>query len=149
MTYNWQLWDNFEAAAKELNLELRSQDGGCVYMDVPEDIRQKFYVMCWTPLNKLCGVMQDYRKDSILGTWQHRLKDLRQNHADFHLEFGAKNYEDGSMYWFPNFNIGCPTPSKDDIVKAVKIMMDRDRFEQYRMMAILREPADGYEETQE
>lgn len=141
MAYNWQLWDNFEAAARELGLELRSKDGGCVYMDVPKDIRDKFYIMCWTPLNKLHGVMKDYRKGSRLDTWQHRLKDLRQNHEDFHLEFGAQRSNDGSMYWFPNFGIG-NTPSKDDIVKAVQIMMDRDRFEQYRMMALLREPAD-------
>ena len=146
MSYNWQLWDNFEAAAKELDLELDSQNGGCVYMAVPEDIRRKFYVMCWTPLNKLQGVMKEYPKDNILGTWPNRLKDLRQNHQDFHLEFGAKSYQDGSMYWFPEFGIGHPTPSKDKIVRAVQIMMDRDNFEKYKMMALLREPADGYEE---
>ena len=41
-TYNWKLWDNFTAAAEELGLELRSKDGGCVYIEVPEEIRQKF-----------------------------------------------------------------------------------------------------------
>jgi len=138
MTYNWILWDNFEAAAEELGLELRSQTGGCVYMEVPENIRQKFYVMCWTPLNKLYNVVKDYPEDSILGTWQMRLKDLRQNHSDFHLEFGAKNYQDGSMNWFPKLGIGS-TPSKDEIVNAVKIMMDVENFEKYKLMAVLRE----------
>jgi hypothetical protein len=138
-TYNWQLWDNFTAAAEELGFELKSKDGGCVYIDVPEDIRQKFYVMCWTPLNKLQSVMQQYNEDSILGRWDIRLKDLRQNHSDFHLEFGAKSCEDGSMYWFPNLAIGRPTPSKDDIVAAVKTMMDTENFEQNKLMARLRE----------
>jgi hypothetical protein len=143
-TYNWQLWDNFTAAAEELGFELSSKDGGCVYIDVPEDIRQKFYVMCWTPLNKLQGVMKEYKEDSILGRWDIRLKDLRQNHGDFHLEFGAKSCEDGSMYWFPNFGIG-NTPSKDDIVKAVRQMLDTENFDKYVTLALLREPAEEYE----
>jgi hypothetical protein len=136
MTYNWELWDAFEGAAEDLGLELHSKDGGCVYMEVPEDIRQKFYVMCWTPLNKLQSVVKDYREDSILGTWQMRLRDLRQNHSDFHLEFGAKDYQNGSMFWFPGmFN----KATKQQIIDAVKIMMDRDNFEKYRLMAIIRQ----------
>lgn len=142
MTYNWQLWDNFVAAAQELELELVSKDGGCVYMDVPKDIRDKFYVMCWTPLNKLRGVMKDHKEGSILGTWQHRLMDLRQNYEDFHLEFGAKWNEDGGTFWFPHLGIGCPTPSKDDIVKAVQMMLDRDNFDKYVTLALLRKPAE-------
>lgn len=140
MSYNWELWDNFVEAAKELDLELKSKDGGCVYMAVPEDIRQKFYIMCWTPLNKLRGVMQDYKEDSILGTWQHRLQDLRSNHSDFHLEFGAKQIHHGSMFWFPNLGIGS-RPTKDEIVKAVKMMLDRDNFDKYVTIARLREEA--------
>ena len=135
--YNWQLWDNFTAAAEELGLELRSTDGGCVYIDVPEEIRQKFYVMCWTPLNKLH--MIDDGKGSVKRNWIRKLDNLRQNHSDFHLEFGAKSCEDGSMYWFPNLGIGRPTPSKDDIVAAVKTMMDTEHFEQNKLMARLRE----------
>jgi hypothetical protein len=53
------------------------------------------------------------------------------------LEFGAKQYQDGSMYWFPNCGIGS-TPSKDEIVAAVKIMMDTENFEKYRLVALLR-----------
>ena len=141
MSYNWQLWDNFEAAAEELGLELRSKDGGCVYMAVPEDIQKKFYVMCWTPLNKLRGVMKDYREGSTLDHWLNRLRDLRQNHSDFHLEFGAKTCEDGDMSWFPNFGIG-NTPSKADIVRAVEMMMDKENFEKYRLMALMRKDPD-------
>ncbi len=148
MTYNWQLWDNFTAAAEELGFELRSLDGGCVYIDVPEDIRQKFYVMCWTPLNKLHMIAHN-KNDAVKQNWKNRLNDLRQNHSDFQLEFGAKANQDGSMFWFPNLGIGCPTPSKDDIVKAVKIMLDRDNFEMYKMMAILKEPPDEYQEAAE
>lgn len=139
--YNWQLWDNFTAAAEELNLELRSKDGGCVYMEVPEEVRKKFYVMCWTPLNKLRGVMKEYSEDSILGRWDIRLKDLRDNQCDFHLEFGAKEYLDGSMYWFPNLGIGF-TPTKDEIVNAVKIMLDTENFEKHRLVALMREEAE-------
>jgi hypothetical protein len=138
-TYNWQLWDNFTAAAEELGLELRSTDGGCVYMDVPEEIRQKFYVMCWTPLNKLHMIAH---RMSDAKNWENRLDDLRQNHGDFHLEFGAKLCSDGGMFWFPNLN---NKATKDDIVRAVKIMMDTENFERNRMLALLREPADEYE----
>lgn len=141
MTFNWTLWDNFTAAADELGLELRSKDGGCVYMDVPEEVRKKFYVMCWTPLNKLQSIMAEYPQDSILGRWDIRLKDLRSNVNDFHLEFGAKEYMDGSMYWFPNMGIG-NTPTKDEIVAAVKIMMDTENFEKHRLMALMREEAE-------
>jgi hypothetical protein len=136
-TYNWQLWDNFTAAAEELGLELRSKDGGCVYIDVPEEIREKFYVMCWTPLNKLHMITDG--KSSVKRSWLRKLDNLRQNHGDFHLEFGAKTCSDGSMYWFPNLAYGCPTPSKDDIVAAVKTMMDVEHFEQNKLMARLRE----------
>lgn len=146
MKYNWELWDNFTAAAEELGLELRSKDGGCVYVDVPEDIRQRFYIMCWTPLNKL-SLIQRKQEKGPLDTFEINslIKDFRQNHSDFHLEFGAKSYLDGSMYWFPNFGIGHPTPSKDKIRRAIEIMMDKENFEKYKTMALLREPADGYE----
>jgi hypothetical protein len=140
MAYNWTLWDNFTAAAEELGLELRSQDGGCVYIDVPEEVRKKFYVMCWTPLNKLPHIQHKAERRSSLDDFQIKnlIDDLRQNHTDFHLEFGAKQYEDGSMYWFPKMGIG-HTPSKDEIVAAVKTMMDTENFEKYKLMARLRE----------
>jgi hypothetical protein len=140
MNYNWTLWNNFVAAAEELNLELRSKDGGCVYMAVPEEIRKKFYVMCWTPLNKLSSIVVRSDRKTPLDTFnvKNLLDDLKQNHGDFHLEFGAKSYEDGSMFWFPNLGIGF-SPSKDEIVDAVKIMMDTENFEKYKLMARLRE----------
>ena len=138
-TYNWQLWDNFQQAAVSLGLELRSKDGGCVYMEVPEETRQKFYVMCWTPLNKLQSIMQEHIEGSSLNNWQYRLLDLRQNHGDFHLEFGAKTVEDGSMYWFPNLR---ESATKDEIIAAVKTMMDTEHFEQNKLMARLREDAE-------
>jgi hypothetical protein len=147
MMYNWQLWDNFQGAAQDLNFELWAQDsslfpGSCVYMQVPEDIRQRFYVMCWTPLNKLWGVMQDYPRDHLLGTWQHRLQDLRQNDTDFYLEFGPKSYQHGTgWHWFPALRMGL-TPTRQQIREAVEIMLDRDRFDQYVLMAQLRETDD-------
>ena len=147
MTYSWQLWDNFTAAGKELDLELRSIDGGCVYMEVPEHIRQRFYVMCWTPLNKLAVIQRKQerkqeRRQSI-GTHEIRnlLDDLRQNHGNFHLEFGAKQCQDGSMYWFPELHNG-NTPTRQQIVDAVEIMMDTENFEKHRLVALLREAAE-------
>jgi hypothetical protein len=141
--YNWTLWNNFVQAAEELDIELVSTDGGCVYMEVPEDIRQKFYVMCWTPLNKLLHIL---RKSDRKNPMRHHdikflMDDFRQNHSDFHLEFGAKSCEHGSMFWFPNLAIG-NTPSKDEIVSAVKIMLDRDNFDKYVTLALLREPSE-------
>jgi hypothetical protein len=139
MIYNWELWDNFEAAAKELDLELRSQDGGCVTVNLSKDIHNKFWIYCWTPLNKLKGIIRDRKEGSKLDTWQHRLNDLRQNHADFHLEFGAKEYDDGSMFWFPKLNSYNTTPSKDDIVEAIKIMMDTKNFEKHKLLAVIKQ----------
>ena len=136
--YNWTLWDNFVSAAEELELELYSKDGGCVYIEVPENIRKKFYVMCWTPLNKLYGVARERASSSSLDHWQMRLKDLRQNHDDFHLEFGAKDYQDGSMFWFPNLYRNA---SKQDIINAINIMMDTENFEKHKLMAIIRQEA--------
>lgn len=141
MTYNWQLWDNFEQAVQDLGLQLHSQDGGCVYVQVPEVVRRRFYVICWTPLNKLRGVMRDYEPGNILGRWDLRLRDLRQNHADFHLEFDAKDYCDGAGDWFPNLRIGS-TPTRREILQALEIMLDVDHFEQYRTMVLLRRGSD-------
>jgi hypothetical protein len=142
MKYNWQLWNNFISAAEELGLELRSQDGGCVYIEVPKDISQKFYVMCWTPLNKL-SFIQRKQERGPLDTFEitNLIEDFRQNHSDFHLEFGAKHYQDGSMYWFPNLSIGL-TPSKQEIIDAINTMMDRDNFEKNKLMAMLREQSE-------
>jgi hypothetical protein len=142
--YNWQLWTNFVKAAEELDLTLRSLDGGCVYIDVPEDVRNKFYVMCWTPLNKLPEIQHKTQRKSPLTDFdiKHLMDNFRQNHSDFHLEFGAKQYADGSMYWFPELNSYTTTPSKDEIVNAVRMMLDTDNFEIYKTMALLREEAD-------
>lgn len=142
MTYNWSLWNNFVQAAEELNLELRSLDGGCVYVEVPEDIREKFYVMCWTPLNKLPSIQRKQAKGSF-NTFEitNLIDDFRQNHNDFHLEFGAKAFLDGHMNWFPELGLGT-NPTKDQIVNAIKIMLDKDNFEKYRLMAILKEDAE-------
>jgi hypothetical protein len=83
--------------------------------------------------------MRDHIEGSSLNTWQYRLLDLRQNHGDFHLEFGAKNNEDGGMYWFPNLR---DSATKDEIIAAVKTMMDTEHFEQNRLMARLREDSE-------
>ena len=143
-SYNWQLWANFESAAEELGFELVSQDGGCVYMQVPEEIRKKFYVMCWTPLNKLSSFVVRSENRQPLDTFKIKnlLNDLAQNHSDFHLEFGAKTTEDGGMYWFPELHYFSKTPSKDDIVRAVRMMLDTENFEKHRLMARLREEAE-------
>jgi hypothetical protein len=45
------------------------------------------------------------------------------------------------MYWFPNLSIGL-TPSKQEIVDAINMMMDKDNFEKNKLMAILREEAE-------
>lgn len=136
--YNWKLWDNFVGAAEELGLELHSQDGGCVYIEVPKNIQEKFYIMCWTPLNKLYSVARERASSNILDHWKMRLKDLRQNHDDFHLEFGAKDCENGSMFWFPTLD---STATKQDIVNAVNIMMDTENFEKHKLMAVIRQEA--------
>lgn len=135
--YNFKLYKDFSDAALELDIELRSLDGGCIYLELPNDLNQRFYAMLWTPLNKL-----DYIKEEK--TWQQKLDHLKDNHTDFHLEFDTKNFQNGSYWMFPEVNEKpAALITKQDIKTCIERMLDMDNFEKYVVWAHLRTPQDA------
>ena len=134
MMYNFKLYEDFCDAARELNIELRSKTGGCIYLVLPNNLNERFWAMLWTPLNKLESLQNKQ-------SWQQRLDHLRNNHGDFHLEFETKDYENGSYWMFPEVN---SKPRKDitkqDIKTCIERMLDVDNFEQNIVWARLQEP---------
>jgi hypothetical protein len=134
--YNFKLYEDFCDAAKELDIELQSKDGGCIYLVLPDQLNSRYWAMLWTPLNKL---NQMDNKD----TWQRKLDHLQYNHEDFHLEFDTKQYEHGSYWMFPEVN---SKPRKDitkqDIKDCIERMLDVDNFECNVTWAKLQEPED-------
>lgn len=134
--YNFKLYEDFCEVAEELGIELKSRDGGCIYLVLPNDLNKRFWAMLWTPLNKLSQIDN---KD----TWQRKLDFLKDNHSDFHLEFDTKNYDNGSYWFFPEVNNKpMKNVTKQDIKDCVERMLDMDNFEQHITWAKLREPAD-------
>lgn len=141
--YNFNLYYAWRDAALELGLELKSKDGGCIYMvdpltDTPigkeGSADQHFFFMLWTPLNKLRLVF-DERKD-----WQMALDTLKDNIDDFHIEASKYHCDDDSHYaWFPEIN---EKPSqditKDDIIKCVNRIRNTQRHGVEQTLATLR-----------
>jgi len=144
--YNFQLYNRWCDAALKLNLELRSKDGGCIYMHDPVkdvtigkeyDAEHNFFWMLWTPLNKLGLVYRDLEKGK---NWDYALHTLKDNHEDFHIEAAKYYCRDESHYaWFPEINY---KPSNDitvdDIIKCVKRIRDRDKHDAYQSFASLK-----------
>jgi hypothetical protein len=131
MRINWQLWDNFVAAAQECDIQLDTTDPGCVRLILSEPVQSRFYAQCWTPFNKLPLVLEQ-------STFDLQLKCLRDNVEDFHLEFGARLYQDGGMCWFPRVLDSRVT--RQEIVDAIVCMQDTKNFEKLRVLALLRQP---------
>ena len=140
--YNFELYRNWCDAAVRLGLDLKSQDGGCIYMVDPAsdtvigregDDKHHFFWILWTPLNKL-RLSFDDRKD-----WRAALDTLKDNHSDFHIE-AAKSYcDDESHYaWFPEINGVNSTPTVDDICKCVERIRNHASHDQQQLMATLR-----------
>ena len=71
----------------------------------------------------------------------------QQNHSDFHLEFCAKEIEDGSYWFFPEINSQRQSQvTLNDIKVCIQRILDEANFEQHVLMAKLREPADDNDE---
>jgi hypothetical protein len=135
--YNFKLYDAFCDAARELDIAVTCpNDGSCIYLDLPNNLNQTFWAMLWTPLNKLKMVRDD--KD-----WQHKLDTLRNNHADFHLEFCTKETEHGNYSFFPEINNKAQSQvTKQDIKTCIERILDQEHFDQHVLVARLKEPSD-------
>ena len=135
--YNFELYDNFLQAAKDCGIEVSCPNhGSCLYLDLPNNLNQKFWAMLWTPLNKLMLIREE-------NTWEQRLRTLRQNHADFHLEFCPKESDVGNYSFFPEINHKSQTQvTRQDIRVCIERILDEANFDKYALMARLREPAD-------
>lgn len=134
--YNFKLYKDFCDAALELDIKLQGRDGGCIYLELPNNLNQRFWAMLWTPLNKLKYIKEEK-------TWQQKLDTLKDNQSDFHLEFDTKNYTHGSYWMFPEVNEKPRTDiNKQDIKDCIKRMLDMDNFEQHVTWANLRIPQD-------
>jgi hypothetical protein len=135
--YNFQLYDDFVAAAKDCGITVSCpNDGSCLYLDLPNNLNQRFWAMLWTPLNKLSLIREEK-------TWEQRLRTLRQNHADFHLEFCPKAADTGNYSFFPEINHKPQSQvSRNDIRVCIERILDEANFDKYVFWARLQEPAD-------
>ena len=134
--YNWALYDAWCQAADELDIGLRSKDGGAVYMDLPKEIDRNFFWILWTPLNTFykMGIDKNRNKD-----WQNYLDTLKDNESDFHIEASLYHADDDSHYaWFPEINHKPQEQiTKDDIKKCVRRMLDKSKWPKQNLLASL------------
>lgn len=141
--YNFALYNAWCDAALKLGLELKSKDGGVIYMEDPETQQtigkegfgeHQFFWMLWTPLNKLALSFDD-RKD-----WRSALDTLKDNHSDFHIEASKMYCDDESHYaWFPEINHKPQSDiTVDDIIKCVKRIRDFNNHDKHQTVATLR-----------
>jgi len=141
--YNFKLYKDWCDAALELDLELKSRSGGCIYMQDPAtntiigregNTEQRFFWMLWTPLNKLHTVYND------LPDWQFALETLKDNHGDFHIEAAKCHSAAESHYaWFPEINHKLSKDiTKSDIIACVKRIRDFDNHGKHQTIASLR-----------
>ena len=92
--------------------------------------------MLWTPINKLKLIREEK-------SWEERLRDLRQNHADFHLEFCPKATDTGNYSFFPEINHKRQKDiTREDIRVCIERILDEANFDKHVLMARLREPED-------
>lgn len=135
--YNFQMYDDFCAAARDCGIEVHCpNDGSCLYLALPNNLNQKFWAMLWTPINKLKLIREEK-------SWEERLRDLRQNHADFHLEFCPKATDTGNYSFFPEINHKRQKDiTREDIRVCIERILDEANFDRHVLMARLREPED-------
>ena len=136
MQLNFQLFDNFKAAAEQCNLDVIPGKG---YYTIR--LHNGRYIFCWTPLNKIWGIHKYYEK----GEWDRALNDLKDNFADFHLEFGGDTLEDMNAvcdcFWQQTYNRDITV---SELVEIIEIMSDEDKFQKKLMWVRLQQ---DYEEA--
>ena len=128
--YNFELYHNFCAAAEELGLELDDSDARCFRVKVPKQVGDRFYVMLWTPLNKIGEAFNEHLPG------KYRIHKFERNcDTDFHLEFAPRRSTVLGQAWFPWLDTH--SASKDNIVQALKIMLDVNNFDEHAEQAKL------------
>ena len=151
MKFNWQLWDNFVAAAEELNLPLESISGRCVKIVLPPEVADRFYAQIDTPLARMIHVYTTLTKQGEYGGWGRALKELREAEEymhDFWLQFGGRGMNSGDQYWFPNLQWHkSDNATKEEIVDALKVMLDDANYERNLQHALLLQELDSEDET--
>jgi len=131
--YNWQLYDNWCQAARDLDIELESETGGCIKMKLPKHIQDHFFWMLWTPLNTVDKINSD--RD-----WLHKMWTLRDNSSDFHIEASLKYSDYDNHYdWFPEIQRSI-TPTVEDIRACVSRMLDQANWPKYDLASVLVSP---------
>lgn len=150
MAFNWKLWDNFVAAAEELNLPLECVSGRCVRIVLPEPAKGRFWCQIWTPLNRLENVYTVLTRQGEFGGWRSALKELREVEEyfhDFNLEFGGSGVGGGGQYWFPNLAWDkADNATKEEIVDALKVMLDHDNYKSNLQHALFLQGLDADED---
>jgi hypothetical protein len=94
MKLNFELYDNYMAAAKNLNLTVIKQ---LETYQIKEAAMRGFWSYLWLPTNKICAEIYNHTKvvnRRLVPNDEHSmdrlLYDIRYNFSDFHLEFSKK-----------------------------------------------------------
>lgn len=122
MKLNFQLFDNFCEAAKRCDLDVIPGKGHHT-IKLPNGR----YIFCWTPLNKMFQLYNYYEKKE----WDRAIKHLKDNFADFHLEFGGDSIEDMNLVceafmYEQSFH---KDMSVDQLVECIEILQDDTKLE--------------------
>lgn len=124
--WNYQLFENYLAAADQLKLPVK--DGYNYFLiDFPWSenyTNTDLFAYCWTPLNKMLFLSELTPREA--------LDHIRDNQSDFHLEFWSQ-HNDESSYVFSHMLRH--TPSIEQIVLALEILMDPKRLDQHCMIS--------------
>ena len=111
--WNFELFNNFKEAARQLNLEVES---GWNYYSIKFD-NKDIYAYCWTPLNKMRGLGEL--------TPDEALRHIKDNQDDFHLEFDTRNFS-ATMVFAEMFHKDYSLPT---IKKALILLQDIDALQ--------------------
>jgi hypothetical protein len=124
MKLNYELFKNFKEAALQCNVEVIA--GPHYYKIVFESGR---YIYCWTPLNKLWSLVDNYYEDK---QWDMALDFLKDNFSDFHLEVG-NNRDLKDMNFISKFYCNFSSQHKhthtltvSQIAELINILKDED-----------------------
>lgn len=126
---NFQLFENFKEAARQCNIEVKSNES---YYSIR--LENKRYIFCWTPLNKLRGVIDDIEDKN----YDQALNRLKDNFSDFHLEIGGNDVNDMNIVceafiaeqWNKDLTV-------NQIISIIETMKDDNKLQQKLMWSRL------------
>jgi len=133
--YNWELYDAWCDAAREMGFELESQDGSAIYWTLPDSVQDEFWWILWTPMNAIrkMGSRADRLED-----WRYSLNTLRDNEANFHIEAAHKTQFENAYEWFPELNFSNKPVTKDTIKKCAERMLNSENWSKEELLSKLR-----------